>query len=124
MSRGGYLLTNEKMETNVPGVFAAGDVRDKFLKQVATAVGDGAIAGYAAEKYIAESEIFETQIMCEGKKCLVYVWNAVQEDSRALLPVIEKFEETCADDIHVTRADVYNPKGLRIVWVFVRCPAS
>lgn len=42
MTRAGYVLTNEKMETNIPGVFAAGDVRDKFLKQVATAVGDGA----------------------------------------------------------------------------------
>ena len=46
MNKPGYLLTNEKMETNIPGVFACGDVRDKFLKQVATAVGDGAIAGY------------------------------------------------------------------------------
>ena len=59
MTRAGYVLTNEKMETNIPGVFAAGDVRDKFLKQVATAVGDGAIAGYAAEKYLAESEVFQ-----------------------------------------------------------------
>ncbi|MGE5677880.1 MAG: NAD(P)/FAD-dependent oxidoreductase, partial [Pseudomonadota bacterium] len=51
MNRGGYLITNEKMETNIEGVFAVGDVRDKFLKQVATAVGDGAIAGYSVEKY-------------------------------------------------------------------------
>lgn len=63
MNRAGYVITNEKMETNIPGVFAAGDVRDKFLKQVATAVGDGAIAGYAAEKYLAESEVFKNQIM-------------------------------------------------------------
>ena len=54
MTRGGYVTTNERMETRIPGVFCAGDVRDKFLKQVATAVGDGAIAGYAAEKYIAK----------------------------------------------------------------------
>ena len=56
----GYIATNEKMETSVHGVFAAGDVRDKWLRQVATAVGDGAIAGFAAEKYIAESEAFQS----------------------------------------------------------------
>ena len=73
MTRAGYVLTNEKMETNIPGVFAAGDVRDKFLKQVATAVGDGAIAGYAAEKYLAESEVFENQIMDASVPGVVYI---------------------------------------------------
>lgn len=49
----GYILTNENMKTNIEGVFAVGDVREKPLRQVATAVGDGAIAGVEAEKYIA-----------------------------------------------------------------------
>jgi thioredoxin reductase (NADPH) len=40
------------MHTNLPGVFAAGDVRAKTLRQVATAVGDGAVAGFEAGKYI------------------------------------------------------------------------
>lgn len=40
----GYLVTNEAMETNIPGVYAAGDVRDKRYRQIATAVGDGTIA--------------------------------------------------------------------------------
>lgn len=47
-----YLLTNEIMETNIPGVFAAGDVRDKMLRQVVTATADGAIAAVSAERYI------------------------------------------------------------------------
>lgn len=58
LTKHGYITTNENMETNIEGVFAIGDVRDKLLKQVATAVGDGAIAGVGVEKYIAESEIF------------------------------------------------------------------
>ncbi|MBE6044274.1 thioredoxin-disulfide reductase [Clostridium thermopalmarium] len=50
----GYILTNENMETNIKGVFAVGDVREKVLRQVATAVGDGAIAGVVVEKYISK----------------------------------------------------------------------
>lgn len=48
----GYIKTNENMETNVPGVFAAGDIRVKELRQVVTACADGAIAAVMAEKYI------------------------------------------------------------------------
>jgi len=50
-----YLITDENMSTSSPGVYAAGDVRAKQLKQIATAVGDGAIAGVEAEKYIEEN---------------------------------------------------------------------
>ncbi|MEI3611809.1 thioredoxin-disulfide reductase [Pseudogracilibacillus sp. SO30301A] len=50
----GYIPTNENMETNVPGVFAAGDIRVKELRQVVTATGDGSIAAEQAQKYIEE----------------------------------------------------------------------
>lgn len=50
-----YIITDENMATSVPGIFAAGDVRAKTLKQIATAVGDGAIAAISAEKYIEEN---------------------------------------------------------------------
>lgn len=49
----GYILTDDCMHTNIPGVFAAGDVRKKPLRQVVTAVADGAIAAQQAEQYIA-----------------------------------------------------------------------
>ncbi|MGB9780749.1 thioredoxin-disulfide reductase [Caldanaerobacter sp.] len=48
----GYIITDDDMRTNIPGVFAAGDIRHKLLRQVITAAGDGATAAYAAEKYI------------------------------------------------------------------------
>jgi thioredoxin reductase (NADPH) len=48
---GGYIITNENMETNVPGVFAAGDIRVRTLRQVVTAAADGAIAAIMADKY-------------------------------------------------------------------------
>ena len=48
----GFIVTNETLETSVPGIFAAGDVRKKLLRQLSTAVGDGATAAFAAEKYL------------------------------------------------------------------------
>ncbi|MBF0510605.1 MAG: thioredoxin-disulfide reductase [Deltaproteobacteria bacterium] len=51
---GGFITTNESMETSVKGIFAAGDVRSKTLRQISTAVGDGAIAAFMAEKYMEQ----------------------------------------------------------------------
>jgi thioredoxin reductase (NADPH) len=48
----GYIETNEQMETKVPGIFAAGDVREKTLRQIVTATGDGSIASQSAQHYI------------------------------------------------------------------------
>jgi len=48
----GYIITDDDMKTNILGVFAAGDIRVKSLRQVVTAVADGAIAAVQAEKYI------------------------------------------------------------------------
>ena len=50
----GYIRTDEDMRTAIPGVFAAGDVRLKSLRQVVTAAADGAIAAVQAERYLAE----------------------------------------------------------------------
>lgn len=50
----GYVTADENLRTAIPGVFAAGDVRAKFLRQVTTAVGDGALAVMAAQHYLTE----------------------------------------------------------------------
>ncbi|ATD53905.1 thioredoxin-disulfide reductase [Clostridium chauvoei] len=50
----GYIITDENMKTNVSGVYAAGDVRDKQFRQITTAVADGTIAALSTEKYIVE----------------------------------------------------------------------
>jgi len=52
----GYIVTDRRMHTSVPGVFAAGDVQERVLKQIATAIGSGATAAMEAEKFIAELE--------------------------------------------------------------------
>ncbi|HSD32466.1 MAG TPA: thioredoxin-disulfide reductase [Gemmatimonadales bacterium] len=51
---GGYLLTDERMMTSIPGLFAAGDVRSQLTRQVTTAVGDATTAAIAVEKYLAQ----------------------------------------------------------------------
>jgi thioredoxin reductase (NADPH) len=48
----GFIITDETMATSVPGIFAAGDVRAKSLRQISTAVGDGATAAYSAQQYL------------------------------------------------------------------------
>ncbi|WP_073184110.1 thioredoxin-disulfide reductase [Anaerosphaera aminiphila] len=63
----GYIRTDEEMNTNIDGVFAAGDLRIKSLRQVVTATADGAIAAVNAEKYIAEQEGNEYKSFEENK---------------------------------------------------------
>ncbi|MDZ7402094.1 MAG: thioredoxin-disulfide reductase [candidate division KSB1 bacterium] len=54
LNQWGYIVTDEKLQASIPGVFVAGDVRDKGLRQVATAIGDGAVAAVSAEHYIEQ----------------------------------------------------------------------
>ncbi len=56
LTEDGYIQADEDTHTNVPGIFAAGDCRTTVLKQVSTAVGDGAVSAIMAEKYIDELE--------------------------------------------------------------------
>ena len=53
LDEGGYIIADESTRTNIPGVFAVGDVRTKVLRQVVTAVADGANAVHYAEEYLA-----------------------------------------------------------------------
>jgi thioredoxin reductase (NADPH) len=58
----GYLLTDTKMETSIPGLFAAGDVRVQVTRQITTAVGDGTTAAIAVDKYLT-ARGFRTSMM-------------------------------------------------------------
>ncbi len=120
MTDRGYIPTDTEMRTNIPGVFAAGDVRDKFLRQVATCVGDAATAGVMAEKYIAESEIFEHQIMMGDG--IAYVYDAIDKEQRDFLSVIEEIEDLY-DNHCCHKVDTYKSKGLAQRLGCEDCPA-
>ncbi|MGL1891561.1 MAG: FAD-dependent oxidoreductase [Spirochaetaceae bacterium] len=106
----GYVLVNEQKETNIEGVFSIGDVTEKILKQVATAVGDGAIAGVAAERFIAETEAYNTQIL--GKDGVVFIYDASDQNSHCRLADLDTVEEIAGDRFNVTKVDVYKSKGI------------
>ncbi len=54
LDEAGYIITNDKMETKIPGIFAAGDIRQNSARQAITSAGDGATAAIFAEKFISQ----------------------------------------------------------------------
>jgi thioredoxin reductase (NADPH) len=56
LDENGFVVTDDNMQTSVPGVFAAGDIRSKLFRQISTAVGEGAAASYAVERYLENLE--------------------------------------------------------------------
>lgn len=71
----GWLHVNEQMETNVSGVYAVGDVRDKYLRQVSTAISDGAIAATAAERYIEDMDYFREKVIESETPVVLGFWS-------------------------------------------------
>lgn len=107
MTPRGYILTNENMETNVEGIFAAGDVREKFLRQVATAVGDAAIAGVMAEKYVEEIDYFKKEILEAEGLVAAYVYNAIEAYDREQLARVEQLNREMNNAFKLCRMDIY-----------------
>jgi thioredoxin reductase (NADPH) len=114
----GYLITNEDMETNIPGIFAAGDVREKTLRQVASSVGDGAVAGYMAERYISDLETLGEKLFKPGGTTLALIYNAADEADRDMLALAEGLERGGAG---FQALDTY--KSNRIA-AYLGCPES
>jgi thioredoxin reductase (NADPH) len=108
----GYIPTNTRMQTNLDGVFAAGDVRQTCLRQVATAVGDGAIAGFEAERYIAELEVYEKHLMQRELPGMIYVYSPIDERSRDFLPVMREIERHYGGRVKLSLVDTYKGECL------------
>ena len=124
----GYVITNEKMETNIEGVFAAGDCRDKYLRQVVTAAADGAIAAVAAEKYIHETELWEKEVLSPDHPVLVAFYNPTDMAGTEKVGIIDQFVKENKDlslvKVDATRNELVrkryqiDPSKLPLVFLF------
>ena len=103
----GYIITNDLMETSVPGVYAAGDARVKYLRQVITASSDGAIAAVAAEKYLVEEEGFKERVLNAKKPLMVVFWAPQNEESIAAVSTLEKIVGTKEGKVSLVKIDTY-----------------
>ncbi|MDR1731691.1 MAG: thioredoxin-disulfide reductase [Synergistaceae bacterium] len=86
----GWILVNEKMETSVDGIFAAGDVCNKHLRQVLTAASDGAIAAMGASSYINE-QIHLRAVLLEPESVTAFFYSSIDEKQAHLSNEVEKF---------------------------------
>lgn len=93
---GGWIKTNDRMETSVEGVFAAGDVRDKYLRQVITAAGDGATAAMAAYAYIAE-QLHLRQKVFEPEHTFIFLYSSIDESQMGLASHLEDLKSHVQD---------------------------
>ncbi|HQD20177.1 MAG: thioredoxin-disulfide reductase [Bacillota bacterium] len=103
----GYIPTSEIMETNVDGVYAVGDVRVKYLRQVVTAAADGAIAAVAAEKYLQEEENFKNEVLEKELATAVMFWSPFHQGSLDMVPMIEEFASRHSEKMDLVKIDTY-----------------
>lgn len=105
MTPQGYIITDDKMATNIEGVFAAGDVRDKYLRQVITAAADGAIAAVAAEKYVHETELWDKEVINADKPVLVAYYNPTDMEGTEKIGLVDQFVRDNNSKLSLVKVD-------------------
>ena len=106
----GFIVTDEKMETSRPRVFAAGDARVKVLRQVVTAASDGAIAAFYADKALTEIDGYAQAVERAGRAYLLYFYTPPVQKSLDLFPVVEKKAE--AMGLPLIKLDTFRYRGV------------
>lgn len=108
----GWMHTDDDMDLGIGGVFAAGDVRAKYLRQVATAVGDGAAAATAAERYIAEMDQFRNDVLESKEPVLLGFWDPNLEGSMEALDALRTQNRDQEKPLRFIELDVTRKKGI------------
>ncbi|MDR3588148.1 MAG: FAD-dependent oxidoreductase [Negativicutes bacterium] len=124
MDNRGYILVNELMETNLAGVYAVGDNRTKYLRQVVTAAGDGATAAVAAERYIEEQDAFHTSVLQSEKKVLLLFFNALNNESLEFGTLLEEVNLELSESYKVVKVDMATKKSLAFRYNIEKVPAA
>ena len=99
----GYILVNEKKETNIAGIYAIGDCTQTFLRQVVTSAADGAIAATASERYVKEKKQIDAILTPDSGKVAFLFYQPYENEQ------IEKMsmkEEQLKDTYRVIRQDI------------------
>jgi thioredoxin reductase (NADPH) len=121
----GYIITDEMMETSVRGVFAAGDGRVKYLRQVVTAVADGATAAVAAERFLDEErDIKESVLNCDAPILLLAFWDPAVEESINYIAMLEALAVEIGNKCRLVKVDLSRKKMAAQKFGVSKAPAS
>ncbi|CUU49132.1 thioredoxin-disulfide reductase [Clostridium beijerinckii] len=108
----GYISVNELMETSFEGVYAIGDNRVKYLRQVVSAAGDGATAAVAAERYIEEVNDFNESILKSEKRVLLLFLDALVNENLKFRTLLEEINRELVDYYRIKEVDIATKKNL------------
>ncbi|NMF07297.1 thioredoxin-disulfide reductase [Clostridium beijerinckii] len=108
----GYISVNELMETSFEGVYAIGDNRVKYLRQVVSAAGDGATAAVAAERYIEELNDFNESILKSEKRILLLFLDALVNENLKFGTLLEEVNRELFDYYRIKEVNIATKKNL------------
>lgn len=101
--RSGYIKVNEKMETNVPGLYAVGDCTQTFLRQVITSAADGAVAAVASERYVKELNQIQDILSPESGNVAFLFYNPYSNEE---IEAVGELEKKLAGEWKIYRQDI------------------
>ena len=120
----GYIITSDIMETSVAGVYAVGDSRAKYLRQVVTAVSDGATAAVAAERYLDEGRNFREAILNTDIPILVAFWDPIIEESMAGLTALDRVVADTGSKCRLVKIDISRKRMIAMKYGISKTPAA
>lgn len=123
MDKRGFIPVNDLMETNVEGVYAVGDNRVKYLRQVVSAAGDGATAAVAAERYIEEQNAFIINVLKSEKKVFLLFFDASNNESLQFGTFLEEVNRELDERYKVVKVDIATKKSLAKKYRIENVPA-